>query len=108
MRNNGHRILVLGAGYTGMLAAIRLSHRTRRTGASVTLVNPSDRFTERLRLHQTAAGQRLADHRIPDLLAGTGVTFVRATATALDVEARTVTLDGGASTHIGITAPARA
>ncbi|WP_327316525.1 FAD/NAD(P)-binding protein [Streptomyces sp. NBC_01235] len=40
MRYDGHRIVVLGAGCTGMLAAIRLSHRTRRTGASVTLVNP--------------------------------------------------------------------
>ncbi|MFE7954093.1 NAD(P)/FAD-dependent oxidoreductase [Streptomyces sp. NPDC057413] len=92
-----HRIVVLGAGYTGMLAALRLARRTRRTGVRVTLVNPSDRFTERLRLHQLAAGQELADHRIPDLLAGTGVAFVRGTATALDTAARTVTVDGGAA-----------
>ncbi|MFF5014364.1 hypothetical protein [Streptomyces sp. NPDC001165] len=29
---DGHRVVVLGAGYTGMLAAIRPAHRTRRTG----------------------------------------------------------------------------
>ncbi|MEV0172881.1 FAD-dependent oxidoreductase [Streptomyces sp. NPDC050803] len=90
-----HRIVVLGAGYTGMLAAVRLAHRTRRTGARITLVNPSARFTERLRMHQVAAGQELADHRIPELLAGTGIEFAQGWATAIEPEARTVTLDAG-------------
>ncbi|WP_329276733.1 NAD(P)/FAD-dependent oxidoreductase [Streptomyces sp. NBC_01451] len=92
--NKGHRIVVLGAGYTGLFSAIRLAHRTRRTGVMITLVNPSDRFVERLRMHQIAAGQELADHRIPDLLAGTGVTFVQGAATAIDPEARQITVDG--------------
>ncbi|MFI8243118.1 NAD(P)/FAD-dependent oxidoreductase [Streptomyces sp. NPDC085866] len=91
----GHRVVVLGAGYTGMLAAIRLAHRTRRTGVRVTLVNPSARFTERLRMHQAATGQELAEHSIPDLLTGTGITFVQGYATALDPGARTVTVDAG-------------
>ncbi|MFF7778196.1 NAD(P)/FAD-dependent oxidoreductase [Streptomyces tanashiensis] len=91
---SNHRIVVLGAGYTGMFTAIRLAHRTRRTGVEITLVNPSGRFVERLRMHQIAAGQQLADHRIPDLLAGTGVTFVQGTATAIDPEVRRVTVDG--------------
>ncbi|WP_206190678.1 NAD(P)/FAD-dependent oxidoreductase [Streptomyces phaeochromogenes] len=92
--SNGHRIVVLGAGYTGLFSAIRLAHRTRRTGVKITLVNPSSRFVERLRMHQIAAGQELADHRIPDLLAGTGVTFVQGSATAIDPEARQITVDG--------------
>ncbi|MEU5881441.1 FAD-dependent oxidoreductase [Spirillospora sp. NPDC047279] len=92
--NNGHHIVVLGAGYTGMLAAIRLARRTRRTGARITLVNPSSRFVERLRMHQIAAGQELADHQIPDILDGTGITFVQGAATAIDPEARRVTVDG--------------
>lgn len=92
--NNGHHIVVLGAGYTGLFSAIRLAHRTRRTGVKITLVNPSSRFVERLRMHQIAAGQELADHRIPDLLAGTGVMFVQGTATAIDPEARQITVDG--------------
>jgi NADH dehydrogenase len=95
MTTNEHRVIVLGAGYTGMLAAIRLAHRTRRTGVRITLVNPSARFTERLRMHQVAAGQELADHQIPDVLAGTGVTFVQGTATAIDPDAGTVTIDDG-------------
>jgi NADH dehydrogenase len=94
MENNRH-VVVLGAGYTGMYAAIRLAHRTRRTGVRITLVNPSARFTERLRLHQIAAGHALADHRIPDLVAGTGISFVQGKATAIDPDGRTVTIDDG-------------
>ncbi|WP_039829405.1 NAD(P)/FAD-dependent oxidoreductase [Nocardia testacea] len=90
-----HHIVVLGAGYTGMLATQRLAHRTRALDVRITLVNPSDRFTERLRMHQIAAGQSLADHRIPDLLDGTGVEFHRAAATAIDPVAHRVTLDNG-------------
>ncbi|MEU9669185.1 FAD-dependent oxidoreductase [Streptomyces bobili] len=92
--NNGHHIVVLGAGYTGLFSAVRLAHRTRRTGVKITLVNPTSRFVERLRMHQIAAGQELADHQIPQLLAGTGVTFVQGTATAIDPEARQITVDG--------------
>ncbi|MEC3919723.1 NAD(P)/FAD-dependent oxidoreductase [Nocardia sp. CDC160] len=87
------RIVVLGAGYTGMLAAIRLARRTRKLDVKITLVNPSDRFTERLRMHQIAAGQELADYRIPAILDGSGVVFHRAAALAIDTEARVVTLD---------------
>ncbi|PPJ26025.1 NAD(P)/FAD-dependent oxidoreductase [Nocardia nova] len=90
-----HEIVVLGAGYTGMLAAIRLARRTGKRGVHITLVNPSDRFTERLRMHQVAAGAELADHRITDLLAGTGVTFRRAAATAIDPVAHRVICDDG-------------
>ncbi|RKN38137.1 NAD(P)/FAD-dependent oxidoreductase [Streptomyces hoynatensis] len=96
-----HRIVILGAGYTGMLAALRLARRTRRTGARITLVNPSARFTERLRMHQVAAGQELADHRIPELLAGTGVAFVRGRATAIDPRARRVSIEAPAVAPAG-------
>ncbi|KQX72230.1 FAD-dependent oxidoreductase [Streptomyces sp. Root1310] len=92
--NNGHHIVVLGAGYTGLFGTIRLAHRTRRTDVKITLVNPSSRFVERLRMHQIAAGQEPADHQIPDLLSGTGVTFVQGTATAIEPEARQITVDG--------------
>ncbi len=92
---NTHQIVVLGTGYTGMLATVRLAHRTRRFPVRITLVNPSERFTERLRSHQIATGQQLADLRIPAVLTGTGVDFRRAAATAIDPAARRVTLDDG-------------
>ncbi|MFG3619593.1 NAD(P)/FAD-dependent oxidoreductase [Nocardia sp. NPDC047654] len=92
--NTTHRIVIVGGGYTGMLAAVRLARRTRALDVRITLVNPSARFTERLRMHQVAAGQELADHRIPALLEGTGVAFVQGWATAIDPMAREVTVDG--------------
>ncbi|MFJ7157847.1 NAD(P)/FAD-dependent oxidoreductase [Streptomyces sp. NPDC101118] len=91
-----HRVVVLGAGYTGMFTAIRLARRTRRAGVEITLVNPSGRFVERLRMHQIAAGRELAVRPIPELLAGTGVTFLQGAATAIDPEARRITVDGSA------------
>ncbi|MFD5180451.1 NAD(P)/FAD-dependent oxidoreductase [Nocardia sp. NPDC058379] len=94
MHTTTHRIVVLGAGYTGMLAAVCLARRTRRLDVAITLVNPSARFTERLRMHQIAAGQELANHHIPDLLAGTGIEFVQGWATAVDPDARRVHVDG--------------
>lgn len=86
-------VLVLGAGYTGMTAALGVAARCRGRDVHVTLVNPEERFTERLRLHQTASGQELGDLRIPDMAAGAGVDFVRGWVTAIDANVRTVRLD---------------
>jgi NADH dehydrogenase len=90
------RIVVIGAGYTGMLAALGAARRAKGR-VHVTLINPWERFTERLRMHQIATGQQLAEHRIPDLLTGTGIDFVQGWATGVDTAARTVgvsTADG--------------
>jgi NADH dehydrogenase FAD-containing subunit len=87
-------ILILGGGYSGMAATTSLVGRLKgRDDVHVTLVNPSTRFTERLRLHQTASGQTLADLQIPDRLAGTGVDFVQGWVTGIDVAAQTVRID---------------
>ncbi|MER7590820.1 FAD-dependent oxidoreductase [Micromonospora sp. NPDC127501] len=88
-----HRVLILGAGYAGMAAATQLAARTRRADVQVTVVNAQERFTERLRLHMTATGQRLAELDIPELLAGTGAQFVRGWVTAVDAHAKTVRVD---------------
>ncbi|WP_067572902.1 NAD(P)/FAD-dependent oxidoreductase [Nocardia acidivorans] len=89
-----HHILVLGGGYAGVLSSVRLARRMRaRRDVHVTLINPSPRFTERLRLHQLAAGQRIGDFRIEELLAGTGVEFICGTATVIDVETRQVAVE---------------
>jgi NADH dehydrogenase FAD-containing subunit len=94
------RIVVLGAGYTGMLAAIRVARRTRRMKATVTLVNPTPRFTERLRMHQLATAQSLPDLQIPDMLEGTGVVFVQGWAAALHPDAGTVEVSTPAGTIV--------
>ncbi|MFI7691558.1 NAD(P)/FAD-dependent oxidoreductase [Nonomuraea sp. NPDC049655] len=102
-RENGkapHHVLVLGAGYAGMAAAIQLAARTKgRTDVRVTLVNPRERFTERLRMHVVASGQQVAEMRIPELLEGTGARFVRGWVTAVDVRARSVRIDDNQVLH---------
>jgi NADH:ubiquinone reductase (H+-translocating) len=94
MRTEAHEIVVLGAGYTGMMAAMGLARRTRRLRTHVTLINPSSRFVERLRLHQIAAGQELANHQIPDIIAGTGVAFIEGQVTAIDADSGQVLING--------------
>jgi NADH dehydrogenase FAD-containing subunit len=89
-----NRIVILGAGYAGMTAAVSLAGRTRRRqDVQITLINAEERFTERLRLHQAASGQRLADLHIPELLRGTRVEFVRGWVTGIDATTRTVRID---------------
>lgn len=86
-------IVVLGAGYTGLTAAKLLA---TRTGATVTLVNDRDRFVERMRNHQLAAGQRLRGLPLRDLLGGTGVRLVVDRVARIDPEERRVELASGA------------
>ena len=89
-----NEILILGAGYTGMAATVGLVGRLKaRDDVHITLVNPQTRFTERLRLHQTASGESLADLQIPDQLEGTGVDFVKGWVTGIDADAQTVRID---------------
>ncbi|MEV5507905.1 NAD(P)/FAD-dependent oxidoreductase [Streptomyces orinoci] len=89
-----HRVLILGAGYAGLAAAIQLAARTkRRQDIHLTLVNAQEQFTERLRLPMTATGRQTAPLSIPGLLDGTAARFVRGWVTALNTEARTVRID---------------
>ncbi|MFF6882194.1 NAD(P)/FAD-dependent oxidoreductase [Streptomyces sp. NPDC012421] len=91
-----HRIVVLGAGYTGAVAAGRLARRLRRDGVSIALVNPEPDFVERVRLHQLAAGQDLTPRPFAELFAGTGVELKLARVAAVDVDRKAVTVDGAA------------
>jgi NADH dehydrogenase FAD-containing subunit len=83
-------IVVLGAGYAGLLAALRLDHQSE---ASVTLVNAAPVFVERIRLHQQAAGQSVVTHSIPDLIKGTAIRFVQGWVTDLDPQGHFVTVN---------------
>jgi NADH dehydrogenase FAD-containing subunit len=92
-----HHVVILGAGYAGMAAAVQLAARTRRAHwrqrVEVTVVNADERFTERLRLHMSATGQRVAELSIPEMLDGTGARFVHGWVTAVDAEAKSVRID---------------
>ena len=87
------RIVILGAGYGGMMTAIRLAGKTKKQAVEITLVNALEHFIERLKLHEAAMGGTGYQHAIDDLLDGTGVKFVRGWVTALDAEAHQVTVE---------------
>ncbi|MFB6813710.1 NAD(P)/FAD-dependent oxidoreductase [Streptomyces sp. NPDC056347] len=99
-----HRIVVLGAGYTGAIAAGRLARRLHPEDVTITLVNPEPDFVERVRLHQLAAGQDLRHRPFSGMFAGTGVELKLAKVTAVHVERRTVALaapDGAGQEELG-------
>ncbi|MET7988467.1 FAD-dependent oxidoreductase [Streptomyces sp. NPDC005281] len=89
-----HRIVVLGAGYTGATAAGRLAKRLHSEDVSITLVNPEPDFIERVRLHQLATGQDLKPRPFREMFAGTGVELKLAKVTAVDADRRTVSVTG--------------
>ncbi|MEU0674681.1 FAD-dependent oxidoreductase [Streptomyces sp. NPDC006172] len=94
-----HRIIVLGAGYTGAVAAGRLAKRLHRDDVHITLVNAEPDFVERVRMHQLAVGQELKPRPFAEMFAGTGVELRLARATGVDVDRKAVAVvdaDGAA------------
>ncbi|WP_217143814.1 NAD(P)/FAD-dependent oxidoreductase [Streptomyces sp. AC627_RSS907] len=85
-----HRIVVLGAGYTGAIAAGRLARRLHREDVTITLVNAEPDFVERVRMHQLAVGQELRPRPFGEMFAGTGVELKLATVTGVDVDRKAV------------------
>ncbi|CCH20586.1 NAD(P)/FAD-dependent oxidoreductase [Micromonospora lupini] len=85
-----HRIVVLGAGYAGAIAAGRLARRLHADDVDITVVNAAADFVERVRMHQLATGQDLTRQELTKVYAGTGVRVRLARVTAVDVEHRTV------------------
>jgi NADH:ubiquinone reductase (H+-translocating) len=80
------KVIVVGGGYAGTLAANRLS-----THAEVTLVNPRPEFVQRIRLHQLVAGTHAATVDFGEMLAE-GVRLVVDEAVRIDAAARRVEL----------------
>ncbi|MFD3812540.1 NAD(P)/FAD-dependent oxidoreductase [Rhodococcus sp. NPDC058639] len=85
------RVVVIGGGYAGTVAASRVSRK-----AAVTVINPRPHFVERTRLHQFAVGNHPAcgDYR---KLLGKGTELLVDTVTRIESPARTVHLATGGS-----------
>src|SRR5450432_2057684 len=92
MNNISQRIIVIGAGYGGMMATLRLAGKTRRQNVNITLVNALDVFVERPRLHEWATNKPLKNRSIGAMLRGKHVNFVQGKVTALKASERTVTV----------------
>ncbi|MGN5238893.1 MULTISPECIES: FAD-dependent oxidoreductase [unclassified Rhodococcus (in: high G+C Gram-positive bacteria)] len=66
MSNTHIHVVVVGAGYAGVMATNRLL--SEHPDVAVTVVNPRSVFVERTRLHQHAAATGSATHELTDLL----------------------------------------
>ncbi|MET9026454.1 FAD-dependent oxidoreductase [Nocardia sp. NPDC004168] len=89
--NTHHKVVVIGGGYAGTVAA---NHLRLRTDVDIALVNPRPRFVDRVRLHQLVAGTGDATVDYGTLL-GEGIELVVDSATRIDSAARTVRLASG-------------
>ena len=78
------RILVIGAGYAGLLFTTRLASKVARQHVHIALVNESDTFTERPRLHQFAANRVVQWRSLPQMLRRTNVQFIQGRVTSID------------------------
>lgn len=88
---NRTRVVVIGGGYAGTMAANRL---LVHPDVDVTLVNPRPAFVERIRLHQHVAGTYRADIDYDNVL-GDGVRLIVDSADRIDAADRRIQLASG-------------
>lgn len=86
------RVVIIGGGYAGALAANRLR---KNPDVRITLVNPRPHFVERIRLHQLVAGTGDATVDMAAML-GDDVELVVDSAVRIDAAGRRVELESGA------------
>lgn len=91
-RENKTKIVIIGAGYAGMMATLRLSGKTRGQNVTITLINGVDVFIQRPLLHQVATNQDVPQKPIAEMLCGHAVHFVQGWVTALDPQQRLITV----------------
>src|SRR5580704_8364167 len=86
---SSYDVVILGAGYAGLMAALRLGQKRR--GLRIALVSIRDQFLERVRLQETivaAVAPRIAS--ISALVAGTNVEFICGAVASLDADQRRI------------------
>lgn len=93
MGMNPTKIVIVGAGYAGVMAANNLAGRH-----DVTLVNPRPCFVERIRLHQHVVDTHPAQVPLPDVL-HPDVRIEIGTVRRIDAAAQRAVLAGGAELH---------
>jgi NADH:ubiquinone reductase (H+-translocating) len=82
-------VVILGAGYAGLMAALRLGRK--KQALRIALINVTDQFVERVRLQESIVTE--VTPRIPSIsafLAGTDVEFIRGSVLSLDANRRCV------------------
>ncbi len=92
------KVIILGAGYGGLITSRQLEKTLRNGEAEITLVNKHDYHYISTQLHKTGAGTA-ADEKItlhiPDLLKTNKVRFKKGTIQGVDFNKQQVQLDSG-------------
>jgi len=89
-------IVILGAGFTGLLTALHLCHQ--RYPRPVILIDQRERFVFKPLLYELLSGEMTINQVCPrydQLLDCSGVTFVQDTVQAIDLHQQQVELDSG-------------
>src|SRR5947207_12181834 len=92
MTANNARILIIGGGFGGLFTALDL------VGAGdITLINDHDHFLFKPMLYEYLSGEVEAWHIAPDCkeLLDDAASFTQGCVKAIDLDARTATLEGG-------------
>ncbi|MFE5836458.1 NAD(P)/FAD-dependent oxidoreductase [Arthrobacter sp. NPDC056493] len=92
---SSRRVVIIGAGYAGVMAANRLAGRRQPDDLNVTVVNPGADLIQRIRLHEVAAGSR-ATAQVPmrSVLSGRA-EFIEDSASRIDPVNRHVYFSSG-------------
>jgi len=92
------KIVVLGAGYGGLMTVTRLQKQLGNSEADIVLVNKNDYHYETTWLHEASAGTLHHDrvrYDVKDVIDRSKVEFIQATALKVDHQAKKVILDNG-------------
>lgn len=94
------QVVIVGAGYAGMMATLRLEGRLRDLNAEITLVNGSPNFVQRPRLHHVAVDQAVPETPIEEMLRGKRVNFVQGWVSWIDLEGSKVVVKSDYGTQM--------
>jgi NADH:ubiquinone reductase (H+-translocating) len=92
------RIVVLGAGYGGLMTVTRLQKQFSKDQAEIVLINKNDYHYETTWLHEASAGTLHHDkvrYDIKDVIDGHKVNFMQATVEDIKTDAKKVITDNG-------------
>ncbi|MDV6378919.1 NAD(P)/FAD-dependent oxidoreductase [Sporosarcina sp. GW1-11] len=95
-------ILVLGAGYGGLMTVVNLQKSLGADDADIVLINKNDYHYESTWLHEAAAGTLTPEqvrYDIASVINNNKVKFIEAEVTGIDVEAKNVKTNLGSHTY---------